>query len=119
MIEIMRYNELWKLVSEKMGAAASPVHGPTHWKRVCKNGLIVARETGANAEVVELFALFHDSCRLNDGKDHNRVKRAARWVASMRSDLINLSDEHFQCLLEAIRTCQEGRKHSHRGVLGC
>ena len=89
----MRYDVLWKMVSKKKRAAASPIHGLTHWKRVCENGLIVARETMANIEVVELFALFHDSCRLNDGKDHNHGKRAARWIAAMRSDLPNLYAE--------------------------
>lgn len=89
----MRYDVHWKMVFKKKRAVASPIHGLTQWKRVCENGLIVARETGTNIEVVELFALFHDSCRLNDGKDHNHGKRAARCIASMRSDLPNLYAE--------------------------
>jgi hypothetical protein len=115
----MRYDVLWKMVSKKKRAAASPIHGLTHWKRVCENGLIVARETVANIEVVELFALFHDSCRLNDGKDHNHGKRAARWVASMRSDLPNLSDEHFQYLLEAIRNHTHVRNTDNIHIAAC
>jgi uncharacterized protein len=31
-------------------------HGIAHWARVRANGLMLARETGANAHVVELFA---------------------------------------------------------------
>lgn len=116
----MRYDALWKdVVSKKKRAAASPIHGLTHWKRVCENGLIVARETVTNIVVVELFALFHDSCRLNDGKDHNHGKRAARWVASMRSDLPNLSDEHFQYLLEAIRNHTYVRNTDNIYIAAC
>jgi uncharacterized protein len=91
------------MVSEKKRSASSPIHGLTHWTRVFENGLIIARETGANTDLVELFALFHDSCRRHDGKDHNHGKRAAHWVASMRSDLSNLPDDIFQFLLEALR----------------
>lgn len=100
---IMRYDELWKSVSKNQRSVSSPIHGLTHWRRVFENGLIIAKNTGANVDLVELFALFHDSCRLNDGKDSNHGRRAAAWVASKRSDLPNLSDELFQYLLEAIR----------------
>jgi uncharacterized protein len=36
-------------------------HGVAHWARVLENGLRLAEETGANVEVVQLFALLHDS----------------------------------------------------------
>lgn len=100
---IMKYDELWKEVSERKRSASSPIHGLTHWRRVFENGLIIANETGANIDLVELFALFHDSCRLNDGRDHNHGRRAADWVESMKSDFPYLSEDIFQFLLEALR----------------
>jgi uncharacterized protein len=99
----MSYGELWKEVSEKKSSASSPIHGLTHWRRVFENGLVIAKETGANIDIIELFALFHDSCRFNDGKDPNHGRRAAKWVKSMRSDLRGLSEDLFQFLLEALR----------------
>ena len=41
-------------------------HGVAHWARVLENGLRLAGETGANVEVVRLFAILHDSRRVNE-----------------------------------------------------
>jgi uncharacterized protein len=45
------------------------IHGVSHWARVRHIGLKLADTTGANKKVIELFAFFHDSCRLNDHID--------------------------------------------------
>jgi uncharacterized protein len=59
----------------------SGVHGPAHWRRVRANGLALAALTqGADAVVVELFALLHDSRRVNDHDDPEHGPRAARLV---------------------------------------
>lgn len=58
----------------------SSIHGPIHWARVMENGLRLAPLTGADPVVVSLFAIFHDSCRLNDGGDVFHGPRAAKWV---------------------------------------
>lgn len=52
-------------------------HGPAHWFRVRAIGLRLAAETGADPTVVELFALFHDSRRLNEHRDHDHGSRGA------------------------------------------
>ena len=44
-------------------------HGVAHWARVLENGLRLAEETGAIVEVVQLFAVLHDSRRLNEVTD--------------------------------------------------
>src|SRR6185369_16204086 len=36
-------------------------HGISHWARVLENGLRLSTETGADPNVVSLFAVFHDS----------------------------------------------------------
>ena len=43
-------------------------HGVAHWARVFENGLRLAEVTGANVEVVQLFAVFHDSKRVKETK---------------------------------------------------
>jgi uncharacterized protein len=42
-------------------------HGPAHWARVLENGLRLSGQTGANARVVQLFAVLHDCRRQNEG----------------------------------------------------
>ena len=59
------------------------IHGVSHWARVRNNGLKLADLTGANRQVVELFAFLHDSCRLNDGYDREHGRRAARFAESL------------------------------------
>lgn len=102
---MMRYGDLWKKLcsTNTSFAHSSEIHGPLHWRQVYRNGIYLARHTGADIALVELFSLFHDSCRLDDGKDPEHGIRAAEFIVSMRADLGNLSDELFQCLVEAIR----------------
>ena len=40
-----------------------------HWLRVLENGRLLPPLTGANLKVVELFSVFHDSQRENEGFD--------------------------------------------------
>jgi hypothetical protein len=44
-------------------------HGLARWGRVLENGLKLAIETGANIQIVSLFAVLHDSCRINESTD--------------------------------------------------
>ncbi len=77
-------------------------HGPAHWMRVRNNGLLLAELTGANTRVVELFALFHDSCRKNEHIDPSHGPRAAAFVeACHKSGLLKCSDEELEMLLMA------------------
>ncbi|WP_415029013.1 hypothetical protein [Cycloclasticus pugetii] len=50
------------------------IHGGPHWSRVRVNGVILAKATGANRQVVELFAFLHDSMRLMYWVRLNQVK---------------------------------------------
>src|SRR6188472_2724578 len=46
----------------------SHIHGELHWRTVGANGLRLARSLdGVDTRVVLLFALLHDTMRLNDG----------------------------------------------------
>ena len=57
------------------------IHGPGHWRRVRANGLaLAARTAGADPAVIELFALLHDSRRINDDEDPGHGDRAAALV---------------------------------------
>ena len=58
-----------KRVRRRTTVSPDSVHGPTHWARVEANGVKICRVIGADELVAILFALFHDSMRLNDGHD--------------------------------------------------
>jgi uncharacterized protein len=75
---------------------------------VLENGLRLASATGANAEVVTLFALFHDSRRINEDWDHGHGLRGAMYARTMRGSLIHLSDRDFELLYEACRLHTDG-----------
>ena len=66
------------------------VHGIAHWARVLENGLRLAEETGANIEVVQLFAILHDSQQVNEHGDHDQGPRAARPAHRPLDDLVQL-----------------------------
>ncbi len=62
-------------------------HGPLHWLRVRANGLALADRTpGADAEVVELFALLHDSKRQDEWRDLEHGERAASFVRELKRE---------------------------------
>ncbi len=72
------------VLAMRPGAAASPLHGEGHWQRVAITGMRLAEATrGADALVVLLFSVFHDSCRVHDGYDPLHGPRAARLAHQM------------------------------------
>ncbi len=83
--------------------SAGSVHGEDHWRQVKRNGLFLSRETGADEAVVKLFALFHDSCRLDDHYDAEHGTRGASLAEKWRGLHYELDDERFQKLYHACR----------------
>lgn len=49
----------------------SGIHGVSHWENVARNGVILAKKTGASLPVVRIFGWVHDMCRENDGGIQN------------------------------------------------
>ena len=87
-------------------------HGPSHWGRVLTNGLRIADHTnGVDLEVVELFAFFHDSCRLDDNNDPFHGKRAVIYSETLRHDCFSLTDDQFKVFSHACEYHTSGRGH--------
>ena len=97
------------------------VHGPAHWMRVRRNGLEIAEYTGANKNVVELFALFHDSCRLNDYEDPEHGYRggllAAEYFYNKR--MLNCSEAELHTLSTACEYHTNTHQHDDITVATC
>jgi uncharacterized protein len=94
-------------------------HGVVHWARVLVNGLRIAEANGADPEVVTLFALFHDSRRVNEDHDPGHGLRGAQLARSLRGDLVHLDDGRFELLCEACRLHTDGLTSGDRTLLAC
>ena len=74
-----------------------------------EKGLRLAAKTGANTNLVELFAFLHDLKRENDGWDESHGERAAAFLIDNLHLLPPVSDSEFELLLFAIRHHSSGR----------
>jgi uncharacterized protein len=68
---------------------------------VLENGLHLAGLTGADEEIVSLFAILHDCRRTNEGEDYDHGQDAADFAQTLRGTLIHLDDDRFQLLYHA------------------
>lgn len=98
----------------------SGLHGPSHWRRVRANGLaLAARTAGADAMLVELFALLHDSRRVNDDEDPDHGPRAAALVRDLAAEaLLDLDRARLDLLAEACARHTDGDT-SADPTIGC
>lgn len=94
-------------------------HGLSHWARVRETGLRLARLTGANPDVAELFAVFHDACRHNEGTDSKHGARGARLAEKLRREHLQLDDKSFDLLFLACRDHTLGQTEADVTVQTC
>jgi uncharacterized protein len=94
-------------------------HGVAHWARVLENGLRLADETGTNVEVVQLFAVLHDSQRRNEGHDPQHGPRAADFAALVRGVVFDLDDHDFGLLHKACHGHTHERTHPDVTIQTC
>lgn len=87
----------------------SPIHGVKHWRSVARNGLYLAQHSGADIEVVQHFAFFHDCKRQNEYEDPEHGPRAAQFLDSIQ-ELLPLTDLQFQLLKRACSGHTHGTK---------
>ena len=77
------------------------LHGISHWARVYENALRLAPMTGADEQIVLLFALFHYTRRVNEGWDEGHGRRGADYAASLRRHAFHLTPTAFDLLYHA------------------
>src|SRR5918994_4964309 len=98
-------------VLEKSTGKHSSIHGESHWQRVAAAALaLLPQMPDADPALVFLFALFHDSMRLNDGHDPLHGPRGAALARELRGGLFELEDAEMDLLVFA---CEE---HTNGGV---
>ena len=108
--------DLMRMLASLFRLDSRSVHGAAHWMRVRKNGLLLAELTGANTNVVELFSVFHDSCRVSDHNDPNHGSRGADLAEKFfyQHKLIDCTHNELETLMEACRG--HTVTHTHRDI---
>ncbi len=94
-------------------------HGVSHWARVLENGIRLAEETGAQVEVVQLFAVLHDSRRQNEVTDPQHGPRAAEFATELRGSVFDLDDHEFRLLYRACEGHTHERTHPDVTIQTC
>jgi uncharacterized protein len=110
------------IVQAVLDGYALPVrgfHGVEHWARVHANGARLAESTGADAEVVALFALFHDARRVNEHHDPGHGTRGGDLAHALRGTLVHLDDRRFELLYEACRLHTDGHRDADPTLQAC
>lgn len=98
-------------------ALSSELHGVDHWKRVALAGIHLAeRVPDVDGLVLLLFAMIHDSQRLNDGHDPLHGPRAASFAGAFAS---LLAPVQLDILVEACRDHAGGRVSSQPTIGAC
>ena len=71
------------------------IHGVAHWARVLENGRRLASETGANIEVVSLFASYTTHGELTKEAIPTTAYVLLSSLADIRGKVFDLEDETF------------------------
>ncbi len=96
------------------------VHGVAHWARVLENGRkLAALTSGADLDVVELFAVFHDSRRVNEAWDRGHGQRGSELAGELRGEFFDLDEARFAQLQFACDLHTSGMTRAAPSVQVC
>jgi uncharacterized protein len=111
--------DLLQKIIEQYPLKLGGIHGISHWARVLENGRRLLDGTGANPDVVELFAVFHDANRRNEGFDYEHGLRGANLAKELRGSFFELSDNDFELLYDACAHHTDGLTTGDISVITC
>jgi uncharacterized protein len=86
---------------------------------VRRNGLLIAKDNGADTRVIEYFSFLHDSRRFDDCTDPDHGIRAAEFALSLRDSYVDLNDRSFSLLVTACEGHTGGRYHEDITIQTC
>jgi uncharacterized protein len=108
-----------ELVKQEFRIDWGGLHGGKHMARVLENGLRVADLSGANKEIVSLFAYFHDAKRFSNAVDPGHGKRGADFAKALRGSLVTLTDSDLELLSYACERHTDGLTEAEVTVQAC
>jgi len=92
--------ELINVIVSEFKIDFNSIHGISHWRKVREIGEFLTKRTGADAQVVNLFAYLHDSKRKDENDDFEHGKRASSFIKKLyKQGLIHISDYQLKDLL--------------------
>jgi uncharacterized protein len=100
-------------------------HGVWHWENVHHNGRELAnaaRKNGVRSDgnVIHLFALFHDACRVNEHEDPQHGLRGANLAMKLfHKGLFEASDAQLRLLHFACSAHADGATHMNPTIGIC
>jgi len=115
----MNLKVILKVILDDYSLPLGGDHGVAHWARVLENGLKLAEQTKADVEVVTLFAVLHDSRRINEVTDPDHGPRAAEFAGRLRGHVFELNDIQFRLLQRACEGHTHERTHPDLTIQTC
>ena len=97
----MQNKKLFQLILSQYLLGKDSIHGPSHWKRVERHGMDIAKINGGDKDVIELFSILHDSQRKTEGRDLEHGPRAVKFCINIRNEYLKLTDKQFNKLCYA------------------
>ena len=110
---------VWGRAVDNFSLDMHSIHGPNHWIVVELGAEFLARDTGADLDVLRLFSVLHDACRCDDGDDPLHGHRAAELAAQWRGELFQLDDARFALLDQALRFHADGQTSTDPTIGTC
>lgn len=111
--------EILKRVRQQFRINWHGIHGISHFARVRCHGIKIAQTCGANIQVVKLFALLHDSCRINENRDPGHGHRAISFANSLHGELFSLDVDGMYQLQYAMKHHSDGLMSSDVTIQTC
>jgi len=112
-------SHLLEMIRRDFALSLRGIHGEAHWARVCENGLHLAQRTGADVEIVELFAYLHDCKRQHDGWDQEHGHRAAEFARTLDGSMLVLPARKLERLIYACTHHSDGLTEADVTVQTC
>src|SRR5664279_3840084 len=87
------FPRLWSTVEAQFHGSLMGIHGKRHWQQVERNGLLLAPKNVLPDDqivAVRLFAVLHDSQRVNDGWDKGHGQRGGEYARALQGTLFTL-----------------------------
>lgn len=113
------WDSLRERIVDQFAMGSHSVHGLAHWERVDAWGQrLVTQTSGADLLVVRLFALYHDSRRLNEFTDPDHGRRGGQLARGTHGDWFEVTDPQLELLIAACERHELG-DISDDPTIGC
>ena len=116
-----KFTNLKEYLLENFLLGKLSTHGPCHWDRVLKNGLLIAKEDPyIDKLIIILFSYIHDSKRIDEYTDSKHGERAASSIEELEKlKLINISHKQKEILHFAVKNHNEGNISKNPTIGAC